>query len=525
MKRTLVWPLERAAQSHSGNTAVIDGEVRFTYGELRDRVVRIAAGLRELGVRPGQVVGTMLLNSHRHLEVWFAIPGGGLVLNDLNYRLAPAELDFIVRDCDTVALIVDDAFLEVGRRLRDACSSPKHLIYAGDGATPDDAIAYEALAAAEPRPLPSFDEGTLAAIFYTGGTTGLPKGAMLSHGNLLANAQHGIICIRYTPSDRYLHAAPMFHLADGSVTYALTWCGGAHMTIPRFDPVAFCGAVESERITFSVLVPTMLNMVVNHPVSSERDLSSLRLIGYGAAPMPGELQRRAMEVLRCDFTQLYGMTEAAPLVTQCTAEDHRRGMAGEEPYRTRLASAGSPIVGVQAEVRRDDGVTRAPPGEPGEIYVRGPNVMMGYWNRPQETAEALTDDGWYRTGDVAYADEDDYLFIVDRAKDMIISGGENIYTTEVENAIYEHPAVLEAAVIGVPSEKWGESVHAVITVKPESALTAEEVIAHCRERIAAFKVPSSVELRREPLPKSGAGKILKRELREPFWTERQRGVN
>jgi long-chain acyl-CoA synthetase len=231
----------------------------------------------------------------------------------------------------------------------------------------------------------------------------------------------------------------------------------------------------------------------------------------------------AMSKLPCGFMQLYGMTEAAPLLTYCSADDHRRGAAGEPGYVERLKSAGCPAPGIETEVRREDG-TVCEPGEPGEIYARGPNIMLGYWNRPEETAHALVD-GWYRTGDVAYADSHGYLYIVDRAKDMIISGGENVYTTEVENALYANPAVLEAAAFGIPDEKWGEAVHAEVVLKPGHSITGDELISYARTLIAGYKVPRSINVRAEALPKSGAGKILKRDLRAPFWEGKERSVN
>jgi long-chain acyl-CoA synthetase len=347
---------------------------------------------------------------------------------------------------------------------------------------------------------------------------------MLTHGNVVVNAKHAIIAFQHRTSDRYLHAGPMFHLADGSQTYGLTWVGATHVIIPSFDAEAVVRSIEEHRITLALLVPTMINMVVNHPSVAEHDLSSLERLVYGASPMPEELQRRAMQVLRCGWMQGYGMTEAAPLVSTSTPEDHERGLKGEEPYATRLRSAGAPVVGVQAEVRRADG-TLADVGEAGEIWVKGPNVMVGYWKRTEETAAALTPDGWYRSGDVAWADADGYLYVVDRAKDMIISGGENVYSTEVENALYRHPAVLEAAVIGVPDERWGERIHAVVVLRPDSTVDPDELVAHCRPLIAGYKLPRSIDVRTEPLPKSGAGKILKRELREPFWSGADRRVH
>jgi long-chain acyl-CoA synthetase len=283
-------------------------------------------------------------------------------------------------------------------------------------------------------------------------------------------------------------------------------------------------ALEDEAVTVTLLVPTMITMCVASGVLSDADLSAMRLMVYGASPMPAEVQRMAIPAFACDFMQAYGMTEAAPVVTFLDEVAHERGLAGEEPWASRLRSAGSPVPGVRVEVRRDDG-SIADPGEPGEIWVQAPNIMKGYWNRLEETEHALVD-GWYRSGDVAYADEGGFLYIVDRAKDMIISGGENIYTTEVENAIYSHASVLEAAAFGIPHEEWGEAVHVEVVLKPDESVEADEIIEHCRASIGGYKVPRSVNIRTadEPLPKSGAGKILKRDLREPFWEGRERRV-
>jgi long-chain acyl-CoA synthetase len=302
--------------------------------------------------------------------------------------------------------------------------------------------------------------------------------------------------------------------------------GGTHVFIPAFEPTKTIQAIESERITSSLMVPTMINMIIQSPDLADADLSSLRAVLYGASPMPSSVQKAAIEAFGPIFAQGYGMTEASPLVSFLSLEAHERGIAGEEPWASRLQSAGSAVLGVRVEVRREDGVTVCEPGEAGEIYIQGPNIMSGYWNRDEETAFALVD-GWYRSGDVAYADEGGYLFVVDRAKDMIISGGENIYTTEVENAVYSHPAVLEAAVFGIPHDEWGESVHVEVVTMPETTLSEEELVGHCREHIAGYKLPRSLNIRPadQPLPKSGAGKILKRDLREPYWAGRDRGVN
>lgn len=525
------WVLERAAEQYGDGEATVDLETgeRRTWSETHQRVRGVAAGLRDLGLAVGDRVGVLALNSARHLELWFAIPEAGLIMNDLNYRLAVEELAFIADDSNIQVLFVDDNFLAVAQEVLGRCDDMHTVVHMGPGTSPPEGtVAYDALASTTPRVLAGVPEGgdDVAAIFYTGGTTGLPKGAMLTHRNLTSNATHIIGTLHLTDSDRYLHCGPQFHLADGAFAYGVTWVGGTHAFIPAFEPKATMAAIESERITTSLMVPTMINMVIQSPDLAAADLSSLRAVLYGASPMPSTVQKAAIDTFGPIFAQGYGMTEASPLVSYLSLEAHARGVAGEAPWDARLQSAGSPIFGVKVEVRREDGVTVCPPGEPGEIFIKGPNIMSGYWNRVEETARALVD-GWYRSGDVAYADEGGYLFVVDRAKDMIISGGENIYTTEVENAVYTHPAVLEAAVFGIPHEEWGETVHVEVVPKPDADVTSEGLVDHCRTLIAGYKLPRSVNIRPadDRLPKSGAGKILKRDLRDPFWVGHDRGVN
>ncbi|CAN5456293.1 long-chain fatty acid--CoA ligase [soil metagenome] len=524
MTESLRWALDRAALVAGSRTAVIDGEVTYNYAELARRVDSLGGGLQTHGIGKGDVVGVLALNGHRHLEYWLGVPAIGAILNDLNFRLSEEELAFIINDCGTVLLAVDDAHVDVGRSLRDHCPSLTTLVHLGPGPAPEGLESHDTLVEHAPATPVPVDADDVAGIFYTGGTTGRPKGVQLSHRNLVANAKHVLIAVRHTPAERYLHAAPMFHLADGSQTYATTWIGGLHIFVPAFEAGLVGRTIESERVTLVLLVPSMVNMLINDPKTAERDLTSLRLVMYGASPMPGPLQQAMMELFPCEFSQLYGMTEAAPLLTQCSPEDHRRGRAGKQPYANRLRSAGAPVIGVQVEVRRSDGA-RASVGEVGEIWARGPNIMRGYLNRAEETAAVLDADGWYHTGDGAWADEDGYVFIVDRVKDMIISGGENVYSTEVENVLYTHPDVLEAAVIGVPDDSWGERVHAVVVLRPSAELSAEDLVAHCRSKLGGFKIPRTVDFADAPLPKSGAGKILKRQLREPYWTGRDLGVN
>lgn len=510
--------LDRAARLFGTNEAVVDGDVRWTYDELDRRVRSFDGELDRLGLAKGDVVAVLALNSRAHLIAWLGAPRSGRVLNEINTRLSTPEIRYILEDSSSRVLIVDDAFLDAGRELLRDCDSLAHLVYAGEGECPDDCVDLERMttSGAEAAPVEVASED-VAGIFYTGGTTGRPKGVLLTHGNLVSNAKHALMCLGYTEHDRYLHAGPMFHLADGASTVALTWVGGTHVIVPGFSPDGWLRTVTDEKITKAMLVPTMITMLMAHDFAPETDLSSLKSVLYGASPMPQSVLARAAERLGTDFCQVYGMTEAAPIVTFMTHEDHRRGLGGDAAdAAARLRSAGRPVVGVDLEIRVPGGGGRQPAGEVGEIVVRGPNITIGYLNRPEETAEVLPGDGWYYTGDMGYQDEAGYLYVVDRLKDMIISGGENVYSTEVENALYRHSDVEEVAVFGLPDEQWGEAVHAAVRLRPGSATTADMLRDHARDAIAGFKVPREIHLVDQPLPKSGAGKILKRDLRASF---------
>lgn len=507
--------LDRARTLFGDHVAMVDGPTRWTYRQLGAYVESFDAALDDAELKIGDVVGILAKNSRAHLIAWLGIPRSGRVLNELNTRLSPAELEFILDDSDCRVLIVDDDFLDVGRKLRDTCAALVRLIYAGTGQCPTDCDSFdEAIASGRCNTAPRVGGEATAGIFYTGGTTGRPKGVVLTHDNLVANAKHALIAFGYTDKDTYLHAGPMFHLADGASTVALTWVGGTHVIVPSFDPHSWLATVTEQRVTHAMLVPTMITMLVAQTIPDEFDLSSLRSILYGASPMPLAVLRTAADLLDCDWCQVYGMTEGAPIITFLTHEDHREGISRSNPdAETRLRSAGRPVVGVDVAVLNTDG-QRAQTGAVGEIIASGPNIMKGYLNRPEETAQVLID-GWYHTGDMGYLDDAGYLYVVDRLKDMIISGGENVYSTEVENAIYRHADVLEVAVFGIPDDQWGEAVHASVVLRPSASTTADELREHTRTLLAGFKVPRVVHIINE-LPKSGAGKILKRNLRERF---------
>lgn len=518
----VTYGLRRAALLRGDKIGLMEGDRAWTWAECLERVRKLAGALQSLGVKNGDPVGVLMLNGFRYFELYFGVLWAGGVLVPLNTRLAPPELIFQLNDCRAKVLIIDDHFVQMLEAFRGKLDTVSQIVHAGDNAPPDGIKSYEDLLAAS-KPVEDAGRGgqDIMGIFYTGGTTGRSKGVLLSHDNIVINAMNTCVSVRYTEDDIYLHAAPMFHLADGGSTLAFTMLGAGHAFITAFEPEATLRAIERHKVTRVTLVPTMINMVINHPAVKNYDLSSLKAVLYGASPIPTALLKKAMETLECEFWQGYGMTELSPLTTVLPFADHLH--PDGSPKSARLKSAGMPIV--TAEVRVVDEHDRElPRNQVGELCVRGPMVMQGYLNLPDATAEALRG-GWMHTGDMAYMDDDGYVYLVDRSKDMIISGGENIYSVEVEAALYAHPAVLEAAVIGVPNEKWGEVVHAVVVLKPGQTASERELIEHCHTLIANYKCPKSISFEVEPLPKSGAGKILKRELRKPFWEGQERQVH
>ncbi len=512
--------LRRVLQLNPEGLATVCGDRRRRWREIGDRVARLAAGLRALGAAPGDRVAILALNSDRYLEAYLAVAWAGAVIVPLNIRWNQAENEDALRDCRPKVLLFDKTFSAIALALGQAMPDLA-LVYADDGDPPGRAHNYEDLAQ---RSQPVADamrkSADLAGIFYTGGTTGRSKGVMLSHANLMANALNGIAEFPSAGERAYLHAAPMFHLANAGAMYMLLLQGGANVMIPAFTPEGVLATIEKERVTDTVLVPTMIQMLADHPKVGSYDLSSLIRVTYGASPISEAVLRRAMAALpHVRFAQGYGMTELSPVATFLHWEEH----IGAGFAKGRHRSAGRATF--DSEVRIVDPHDQpVAAGVIGEIVVRGDNVMMGYWERPDETAKAIVD-GWMHTGDGGYMDEDGFVFIVDRVKDMIITGGENVYSIEVENALAQHPAVAQCAVIGIPDEEWGEQVHAVVVPRAGASVSADELIAFVKTLIAHYKCPRSVEVRETPLPLSGAGKILKRELRKPFWKGRDRRVS
>ena len=457
--------LHRAVARQPGAVATICGGRRHTFAHFQDRVSRLAGALQTLGVQAGDRVGILSLNSDRYVEFFMTVPWAGAAVNPVNTRWSAAEIAYSLDDCDTQVLLIDDPYLPLLPELLQRTSSLRTLIHVGDGPTPDGMLSYEALLAeAEPVPDARRSGTDLAGVFYTGGTTGFPKGVMLSHDGLCQNSLFAVAEGMASAGAIGLHAAPLFHIAAITVLGFLWAVGGTHVTLPSFTPLGVLQAIERERISTTVLVPTMIQMTVDHPEAAGFDLSSLETLVYGASPISEALVVRATKLLQtANFIQIYGMTEMAPIMTILAGVFHR----GEGLARGKVRSAGQATFGVEVRIVDPQGA-ELPRGEVGEIAVLSPGVMLGYWNKPEETAKALGRpgfEGWMHTGDAGRMDADGFLFLVDRVKDMIVSGGENVYSVEVEQAVAKHPAVAACAVIGVPDADWGERVHAVVVLK------------------------------------------------------------
>ena len=510
--------IERAARLNPTGIATRYNGRDQSWTQSRDRMARLAAGLQSTGLAEGDRVAILSLNSDRYYESIFGISWADFCVVPLNTRWAVAENKYALGDSGTRVLIFDDSFTDQAKQLLAELDTLTVAIFAGDGACPDWAQSYETLIADNAPASPSSRaDGDMAGIFYTGGTTGFPKGVVQSHGALWASAIGSLPEFQMSRSSIYLHVAPMFHVADFAGGMGATLCCATHVILQAFDPALVLETMGKERITHTLMVPSMIKMVLIHPDAASADLSSVHTVTYGASPMPAATLEQFMNTWpTVGLVQAYGQTELAPVVTMLSREDHVAGSV-------KLKSAGRPTAVNEVRIEAEDG-SDAPQGSSGEIVVRGPHTMTSYWNKPEETAAALKN-GWVYTGDAGYFDEEGYLYIVDRVKDMVVTGGENVFTIEVENAVMSHDAVLDVAVIGVPHEEWGEAVHAIVILREGKTVSEAELVAHCRELIAGYKLPKGVTFRADPLPLSGAGKVLKTELRKPFWEGRDRQIN
>lgn len=502
------WP-EQPAISFRGRTQ--------NWLETKNRCHAAATILQRAGVKSGDRVAFLGLNSNVCFESYYSPAILGATMVPINYRLALREMVECVQDCAPTVLIVDENYLTEARQLQEGCDSVKTLIACGDNTAPDGMLSYEQHINEVIRTnvyceiSPSVDDETVI-IFYTGGTTGRSKGVMLSNNNFQCNTLRSIPLYRMQEHWTFLVIGPLFHLAAGSRVFSCTALGGHAVILPKFDVVALMESVEKYQVNSATLVPTMYQMILDHSDFGNYDLSSLKMLASGAAPLSIALLSRIIKSFpKTEFFQTYGMTEASPILTSLDSKYH----VLEGPNANKLGSVGRSVKHVDLIIA-DENDKEVPANTIGQILARGDNIMMGYWHLPEQTAEALKG-GWYHTGDAGYLDDEGFLFLEGRVKDMIVSGGENIYPIEVENVLEDHPAIYQCAVIGIPHATWGEAVHAVVNLKGGYSISEEELIKFCKEQIASYKCPVSITFREEPMPLSPINKILKTELRKPFW--------
>jgi acyl-CoA synthetase (AMP-forming)/AMP-acid ligase II len=525
--------LNKALTLFPNKVAIVDADKRFTYAQLGKRIANLVAAMQELGLRKGDVVAIAAPNCHEYMEVYYACGIAGIVLSPLNYRLAAREICAILEEAEAKLVFVHKDFAEHCAELCTAVPCVKDVVSirtegAALGPQSPCGIDYEDMTRGNAEPakldrLPQLAPDDLAQIYFTSGTTGRPKGVMLTQGNVSFNSLAVIADLRLDEVDAWLHAAPMFHLADAWATFAITWVGGTHVFIPYFNSTSALQCIEDHGITLTVLVPTMLNAMLHDRNLPNHNYKSLRMILTGGSPIAPDMVREALEAFKCEYIQLYGMTETSPFLTLSRPKSYQLtgDCANEISIRSRT---GRGYIGAEVKVVNTEGNEVAHNNlEVGEIVARGPTIFAGYWKQPEATAQTIRD-GWIHTGDLAVVDEEGSINIVDRAKDMIITGGENVYSTEVEYVLQEHPAVMECAVFGIPHEFWGEAVKAVVVLRESQTISENELIEYVRERLAHYKVPRGVDFL-DALPKTGSGKIYKKGLREDYWSSREKQVN
>jgi acyl-CoA synthetase (AMP-forming)/AMP-acid ligase II len=498
--------LPQTVNFYQEKIAVICKGERITYKNFSCRVGKLSNALLKLGISRGNKVAVIHKNCHYFLESYFGVMQTGAILVPLNHYLSANEIAFILKDSEAELLIADNNF---SKKVNDAIVEMKQdivTILSGED--------YESFIASANPNISSVDveEDDLAQIYYTSGTTGRPKGAMLSHKNVYSHALGTIAELNLKETDVWIHAAPLFHLADAWATWAITMVGGTHVLVSDFNPMTICKHIEEQRVTLTNLVPTIYYRLVNYPDVDKYDYSSLRILLSGGAPISQNLIRRIIKTFKCDYIQTYGLTETSPFLTMSILKDHLLSLPFEEQLKYK-STTGRKFKDVELKVVRENGEeVEFNNKEVGEIIVRGDTITKGYWKMPHESKKVFKN-GWFYTGDMAVIDKEGYLTIVDRKDDTIITGGENVYSIEIENVLYTHPAVLEAAVIGIPDEEWGEIVKAIVVLKNREKITEKEIIEFCKKRIAAYKVPKFVEFK-DCLPKLGSGKICKNKLKQ-----------
>ena len=510
---TLAHIIRHHAATQPERIALTFADRDTSYGALDRRASQVANGLIAAGLRPQSRVALLDKNHDSFFEIWFGAAKANAVLVPVNWRLAPPEVAFVVNDAEAEILFVGAEFLDTVAAIRDQLTSVQKIVV-----TDRDYTAWRHRQSAADPDVPTLGADVCVQM-YTSGTTGIPKGAQLTNTNLLTELSLLDTMgdwARWQNSDVSLVVMPFFHIAGSAYAMAGCFNGAQNVMLREIVPQQIIDAIGRYRITKALFVPAVILFLMQCPGIRDADLSSLQTIIYGASPIPTALLRSALEVFKCGFAQVYGLTETTGAITCLPPEEHA------DPSSERLLSCGRALDGVEIRVVGPAGEA-LPPRQVGEIVCRTALVMKGYWKLPGETAKAFDGD-WFRTGDAGYLDEAGFLYIYDRVKDMIISGGENVYPAEVESALYGHPAITDVAVIGVPDERWGEAVKAVVVLKPGSQASEAEIIAYARERIAAYKLPKSVDFV-DALPRTPSGKILKRELRERYWQDQERRVH
>jgi fatty-acyl-CoA synthase len=520
--------LTKALKLFPQKQAIVCGERRWTYQEFCNRINQLSHCLKGFGIKKGDKVAILHPNCHAFLEAYYAIPQIGAISVPLNYRLSPREIAFILKDSESRILIADSMFKNQVDPIRGEIRGIERILWTGGPQelnNPIDLNYEKVLEQAEfsALPDPPINGEDIAQIYYTSGTTGRPKGVMLSHKNVATHALGTIAEIHLKDCDVWIHVAPLFHLADAWATWAVTWVGGTHVLVREFDAKVVLESIQREKVTLTNLIPTMLNLMVNHPDVGKFDYSSLRVLLSGGAPIAPEVVRKIVETFKCDYIQTYGMTETSPYLTLSILKEHLKKLSSEDQLRFK-SKTGREFIGVDLRVVNEQGKEiKKDEKEVGEIIVKGDIVTKGYWKLPEETNKSIKE-GWLYTGDMAVIDEEGYVTIVDRKKDMILTGGENVYSTEVENVLYMHPAILECAVVGVPDQKWGEAVKGIVVLKPGQKATGQEIIQFCKERMTHYKAPKSIDFI-EGLPRTGSGKIHKKGLRDKYWEGYEKKVH
>ena len=538
--------LAKALKLFPQKRAIVCGNRHWTYQEFCSRVYQLSRCLKRIGLKKDDKVAILHPNCHTFLEAYYAIPQIGAISVPINTRLSPREIAFILQDSESKVLIADVMFKNPLDPIRKEIRGIKKILWTGEdprNSSPPDPpskgpahgrtrkghpidLNYEKALQQEDAgalPAPPVDGEDIAQIYYTSGTTGRPKGVMLSHKNVTTHALGTIAELHLTDSDVWVHVAPLFHLADAWATWAITWVGGTHVLVREFDARAVLETIQREKVTLTNLIPTMLNLMVNHPDTGKFDYSSLRVLLSGGAPIAPEVVRKVVRTFKCDYIQTYGMTETSPYLTLSILKEHLRKLSDDDQLRFK-SKTGREFIGVNLKVVDEQGKEiKKDEKEVGEIIVKGDIVTKGYWKLPEETKKSIKE-GWLYTGDMAVIDEEGYVTIVDRKKDMILTGGENVYSTEVENVLYMHAAILECAVVGVPDQKWGEAVRAIVVLKPGQRATEQEIIQFCKEKIAHYKAPKSIDFV-DALPRTGSGKIHKKNLRDKYWEGYEKKVH